>query len=92
VLAELIAEHEEGWAYNIAYALAWRGETDRAFEWLDKAVEYKDGGLSEILIERSFGNIHDDPRWPLFLERAGKSPEQLAAIEFTVTLPGQGAE
>jgi len=89
-LAELIEKHEQGWTYNIAYVLAYRGEADRAFEWLDKAVENKDGGLSEILGERLFDNIRDDPRWLPFLESIGKSPEQLAAIEFKVTLPESG--
>jgi hypothetical protein len=32
-------------------------------------------------------NIHDDPRWLPFLRSIGKAPEQLAAIEFEVTLP-----
>ena len=45
------------------------------------------GGLTDIAIEPLFANIHDDPRWLLFLESIGKSPEQLAAIEFEVTLP-----
>ena len=74
-------------SYNIAYILACRGEADCAFEWLDKAVEYKDGGLSGIVTEPLFVNIHDDPRSLPFLEIIGKSPEQLAAIEFKVTLP-----
>ena len=43
--------------------------------------------LAEILGESLFANIHDDPRWLPFLERIGKSPEQLVAIEFKVTLP-----
>jgi len=86
-LAALIEKYEQGAAYNIAYVLAYRGEADRAFEWLEKAVVYKDGGLSEILGERLFANIHDDPRWLLFLESIGKSAGQLAAIEFKVTLP-----
>jgi TolB-like protein/Flp pilus assembly protein TadD len=90
-LAELIEKHEQGWAYNIAYVFAYRGEADRAFEWLDKAVENKDGGLSEIIGERLFDNIHDDPRWLPFLESIGKSPEQLDVIEFEVTLPELGA-
>lgn len=79
--------HEQGWAYNIAYVFAYRRETGRAFEWLDRAVEYKDAGLSNILSERLFSDIQDDPRWLVFLESIGKSPEQLAAIEFKVTLP-----
>ena len=86
-LAALIEEIEQGAAYNIAYVLAYRGEIDRAFEWLDKAVVYKDGGLTEIINEPMFSNIHDDPRWLLFLESIGSSPKQLAAIEFKVTLP-----
>ena len=36
-LDEVIRKHEQTMAFNIAYALAWRGEADRAFEWLDKA-------------------------------------------------------
>ena len=87
VLAALIEEQEQGAAYNIAYVHAYRDEADRAFEWLDKATEYKDAGLSGILGEPLFANLHDDPRWPLFLESIGKSPELLAAIKFKVTLP-----
>ena len=86
-LAELIGKYEQVAAYNIAFVLAFRGEADRAFEWLDKAVKYKDAGLAEIPVENLLANIHDDPRWLPFLESIGKSPEQLAAIEFEVTLP-----
>jgi len=86
-LAKLIEQYEQSGAFNIAYVLAYRGEADRAFEWLGKAVEYKDTGLSEITYLPFFPNIHDDPRWLPFLESIGKSPEQLAAIEFKVTLP-----
>ena len=64
--------------------VAWRGEADRAFEWLDKAVQYNDPGLSEIPVAILFTNIHDDPHWLPFLESIGKSPVQLAAIEFNV--------
>jgi len=86
-LAELIARFEQEAAYNVAYILAYRGEADRAFEWLDKAVRYKDPGLSQIAVEVLFANIHDDPRWLPFLESLGKSPAQLAAIEFHVRVP-----
>jgi tetratricopeptide (TPR) repeat protein len=86
-LAKWIEISEQMAAYNIAYVLAFRGETDRAFEWLDKAVQYKDPGLSQIAMEPRFANIRTDPRWLPFLESIGKSPDQLAAIEFEVTLP-----
>ncbi len=86
-LAELIENQERDAAYNIAYVYAYRGEADRAFEWLDKAVAYKDPGLTDIALEPLFANIRDDPRWLPFLERAGKAPQQLAAIKFEVKLP-----
>jgi TolB-like protein/Flp pilus assembly protein TadD len=52
-LNELIEKYEKGWAYDIAYVLAYRNEADRAFEWLDKAVEYNDSGLTGIPARRS---------------------------------------
>jgi tetratricopeptide (TPR) repeat protein len=86
-LAALIAKYEKDCPYNIAYVYAYRGEADKAFEWLDKTVEYGDPGLAEILTENLFDKIHADPRWLGFLRKEGKPPEQLAKIEFKVTLP-----
>ena len=87
VLSELIEKYEQDAAINIAYVLAFRGEADRAFEWLNMAAAYHDPGLSGITTEPLFANVHDDPRWLPFLESIGMSPEQLAAIEFKVVLP-----
>ncbi len=87
-LAELTEAWERDAAYNIAYVLAYREEADHAFEWLNKAVEYNDPGLSEIVVETAFARIHGDPRWLTFLGNIGKSPEQLAGIEFQATPPG----
>jgi TolB-like protein len=86
-LATLIGKYEKDTAYNVAYVYAFRGEADKAFEWLDKAVAYRDPGLSEIVPERLFDKIRRDPRWLPFLSKIGKAPEQLATIEFKVTLP-----
>ena len=86
-LAALIAKYEKDAPYNIAYVYAYRGEADKAFAWLDKAVEYGDAGLSEIVTDNLFDKIHADPRWLPFLRKVGKAPEQLAKIEFKVTLP-----
>jgi len=66
---------------------AYHGEADKAFEWLDKAVEFGDPGLSDIVTENLFDKIRSDPRWLPFLRKIGKAPEQLAKIEFKVTLP-----
>jgi len=40
-------------------------------------------------VENLFDKIHSDPRWLPFLHKIGKAPDQLAKIEFKVTLPPQ---
>ena len=89
-LAVLIAKNEKESPFNIAYVYAFRGEADKAFEWLDKAVLYGDPGLSDVVSDNLFDKIHADPRWLPFLRKVGKAPEQLAKIEFKVTLPAAG--
>lgn len=85
VLAELIDNYEDSWAAQIAFIYDYRGETDEAFEWLEKAVEYRDPGVSEIFTGTLyFANARKDPRWLPFLESIGHAPHQLAAIEFNV--------
>ena len=86
-MAALIAKYEKDAACDIAYVFAFRGEADKAFEWLDKAVAYADPGLGEIAGQGLFDTIHSDPRWLPFLRRIGRAPEQLAKIEFKVPLP-----
>ena len=83
-LAELTRRYTKDAAFNIAYTHAYRGEADLAFEWLDKAVLYRDPGLSDIATFPSFAKLHKDPRWLPLLRRLGRSPEQLAAIKFDV--------
>ena len=85
-LAELITKY---WQQPtlIAEVLAYRGELDRAFEWLEKAVQYQDSHLMRITLDAKDLPIQDDPRWLPFLENIGMSPAQLDAIEFNVRLP-----
>jgi tetratricopeptide (TPR) repeat protein len=91
-LADLIARHEKEASFNIAYVFAYRGEADRAFEWLEKAQEYQDPGLLTITVEPLFDNVRKDPRWLPLLRKLGKDPETLAKIEFKVTLPNVDAK
>ncbi len=81
-LNALIAKHEKEAPSNIAAVYAFCSDADKAFEWLDKAVAYKDPGVGEIITENLFDKIHSDPRWLPFLRKIGKAPEQLAKIEF----------
>jgi len=86
-LAELIEKYGDIWPTSIAGVHAFRGEADRAFEWLAAAVERGDSGLHESVFLRPLQDLGDDPRWLPFLESIGKSPAQLAAIELDVRLP-----
>jgi tetratricopeptide (TPR) repeat protein len=86
-LDELVQKFGEHAAYNIAYVHAFRDDADRAFEWLEKAVAFRDPGLPEVSVNPLFANIHADARWLPFLRKIGKAPEQLAAIKFDVKLP-----
>lgn len=47
-LAEMIAKYEKDSPYGIAGVMAERGEADRAFAWLEKALDCQDAGLSGI--------------------------------------------
>ena len=86
-LAKLLPVHGRAKPTDIAYVMAYRGEIDRAFEWLQKAVQYNDPNLTEIVFLPYFDNIRDDPRWLPFLRQIGRAPEQLAAIKFDAKVP-----
>jgi len=86
-LDELIRKYGRTMPTNIAWVLAVRDEDDRAFEWLDKAVEYRDIALGTIPFDPWWEILHSDPRWLPLLRRIGKTPEQLAAIKFDVRVP-----
>src|SRR6516162_5816964 len=79
-LAEIEQEKSEGdrmTGLPMAYCALGRkadADADKAFEWLDKAVGYQDGGLAEIATENLFDKIHSDPRWLPFVRKIGKAP------------------
>jgi TolB-like protein/Tfp pilus assembly protein PilF len=83
--AELREGWGERWPIEVAHVYAWTGDKDQAFVWLEKELGVN--GLGGVMVDIFFTELHDDPRWQPFLEKAGVSAEQLAAIEFTVTLP-----
>ena len=66
-----IAEFSRGSAYQIAEAYAWRGESDKAFAWLDRAYAQKDGGLTFIKMDPLLASIARDPRFKVLLEKLG---------------------
>ena len=61
-LAEYIEKYQNNSAFQIAEIYAYRGETDKAFEWLERAYKQRDGGLSEMKGDPLLRNIEKDPR------------------------------
>jgi TolB-like protein/Tfp pilus assembly protein PilF len=86
-IADLIAIDAKKWPAAIASVLAFSGDIDRSFEWLEKAASSHDPSLASISVESLFANLHSDARWLPFLRKIGRAPEQLAKIEFKVKLP-----
>jgi Flp pilus assembly protein TadD len=70
-LHDLIDKHAEYAAYQVAIVYAARGETDVAFEWLERAYTQRDSGLSETKIQPWLRPLHADPRWGVFLRKMG---------------------
>jgi len=86
-LVELIDKYPQQLTFGIAGVLAFRGEADRAFDWLNKAAQYKDPLLAITVATTLLANLHDDPRWLPFLVSIGMSPAQLADIRFYAAMP-----
>jgi len=87
LFAEAIDRYGATSAYSIGLLAALRGEIDLSFEWLDKALQHGEPDLGAIPAYPTFVNMHGDPRWLPFLRKIGYAPEQLAKIDFNVTLP-----
>jgi len=88
-LTDLIKKYEKTMSWGKACAYAFRGEADPAFEWLERAVQYRDPTVGSTAAYPLLTSLHSDARWLPFLRKNGMAPEQLAAIQFDVTLPKQ---
>lgn len=66
--------------YEIACVYAWRGERDRALEWLDRAVAQRGGrGVSRLRIrwiehDPLLASVRGDPRYRALLRKMGLPP------------------
>jgi TolB-like protein len=65
----LIRDRANTWAYQIAEIYAWRGEGDKAFEWLERAYRQQDTGLTRLAIDPLLKSLHDDRRFKALLRR-----------------------
>ena len=73
-LAALKSKYADVAAYQVAEVHAFRGEADLAFEWLDRAYDQRDGGVTQIKKDRLMRGLVGDPRYTAFLRKM-KLPE-----------------
>ena len=76
-LAELIGKYGETAAYQIAEVYAYRGDNDKAFEWLERARRQRDPGLAGLHKDPLLENIRADSRWNPLLHTMGLADDQL---------------
>ena len=62
-------------AAQIAEVYAWRGDKDRAFEWLERAFRQRDGGLATVKIDPLLRSLHGDPRFAVLLKKMNLPPD-----------------
>lgn len=71
-LADLIANAaREGFAYQIAEVYALRGEKDKAFEWLQTALDDRDAGMLGLSADPVLRGLRDDARYKNLLVKVG---------------------
>ena len=70
-LGKLITTHQNDCAYQIAEAYAYRRESDKAFDWLDRAYRQRDAGLPELKTGPLMSSLRADPRYVKLLAKIG---------------------
>jgi TolB-like protein len=68
-LADMVANDRNLLAYQMAEVYAWRGETDKAFEWLQISYDNHDTGLLSLLIDPLMRSLRSDPRYKIMVEK-----------------------
>jgi TolB-like protein/tetratricopeptide (TPR) repeat protein len=90
LLEEVGKEHPD-FASPVAAGYARLGKVDEAFEWLDRALKERDGGVLEVRAGPLFQPLRRDPRFVPLLRRVGLSDEQVKALAFDIDLPPAAA-
>lgn len=58
-------------AFQLAEVCAARGEADKAFEWLNKALDERDPGVTHAKASVHLRSLYDDPRWKELMKKLG---------------------
>jgi TolB-like protein len=70
-LGELVAKDRNFLAYQVAEVYAWRGEKDKAFEWLQVSLDNHDTGTLSLLIDPLVRGLRHDARYNGLLAKIG---------------------
>jgi TolB-like protein/Flp pilus assembly protein TadD len=70
-LKVVIDKYSDGAPYQIAEVYALRKDTNKTFEWLDKAWAARDPGIQFLLFDPLLRPYWNDPRFAMFCRKAG---------------------
>ena len=73
-LSELTQKFGKESPYVVATVYGYRGDVDRAFVWLDRALAERDAYLTGIKSDPLFAKIKSDPRYAALLAKARLPP------------------
>jgi non-specific serine/threonine protein kinase len=73
LLSDLLEKSKKGYvsAYDLAVVYTGLGDTDRAFDWLNKAYEEESGFMPYLNLDPRFKSLHGDRRYQDLLRRMG---------------------
>lgn len=68
----------EAVAYFLAQSYAELGENDKALDWLERAIEAREGNAAEAKVDPWLRGLHDEPRFQDILRRMNFPPQKSA--------------
>jgi serine/threonine-protein kinase len=74
-LADYERRYGEEDPLSCAVIHGWRGETDEAFKWFEKAYAVRDPGMAGLKVTGYLRSLHTDPRWNVLLKKIGLSTD-----------------
>jgi len=80
-LAKLENSRADDLALEIAEVHAWQGNTDDAFEWLQRAIDGNQGA-EFVRVSPFVQSLESDPRWNAIMSSLELSDDQVSKIEF----------
>ena len=74
-LNDFTLKFQKEWSYLLAELHAYRGENDKAFQWLETAYQRGDGWLVFLKGDPLMKNLQADPRFDAFFRKMNLKPD-----------------